>query len=263
MKTYGYVYKITCKLNNKLYIGQTIRDIKKRWYGHCADSLKKNNNEKLKISRAIAKYGKENFEISVLCKADNQEELNNREKLCIRIFDSINSGYNVHEGGTDQKITLETRKKMSLAGKGKKKPKGFGEKIRQTRLGTKQPISVKIKCSTSQLGEKSAWFGRKHIPETKLKIGLGNKGKIVSKETGDKIRAKKMGTRASDETKAKMSIKRKGRKPNQRAILCISTGQIYPSILEASRQLKISTSYLGHHLKGKFESVKGLIFKYT
>ena len=75
-------------------------------------------------------------------------------------------------------------------------------------------------------GELSAWFGKKHTEETKAKISLGNKNKIVSEETKLKMRKPKSeaGRQAialarktsnykpSEETKRKQSAALKGRK---------------------------------------------------
>ena len=52
-----YIYKITNKINKKIYIGQTTRSIEERWKGHCKPSM----TARSLISRAIQKYGKENF----------------------------------------------------------------------------------------------------------------------------------------------------------------------------------------------------------
>lgn len=52
-----YVYKITNKINNKLYIGIT-NNYKKRWANHkCC------NSPNMIIAKAIKKYGVQNTEI--------------------------------------------------------------------------------------------------------------------------------------------------------------------------------------------------------
>lgn len=42
---YGYIYKITTSCSEKVYIGQTIRTIEKRWQEH----LNARNDEKKKV----------------------------------------------------------------------------------------------------------------------------------------------------------------------------------------------------------------------
>lgn len=259
---YGCVYKIVCKINGKLYIGQTIMGIEIRWRGHCNKANYGPDKDRLHISRAIKKYGKENFRISVICYADFQEELNNREKLCIRIFNSISNGYNIHEGGKNQRLSAETKQKISDGNKGKKRSEESKERYRQSRLGTTQPKHVKIKCSESQKGEKSSWFGRKHLEESKIKIGIGNTGKKVSEESKLKNSLAHKGKKASKETKQKMSIKRQGRKPNQRKVKCLTNGLVYDSVTEAALSLGISIGYIHLGLKNK-TPMKGYVLEYV
>lgn len=262
MKPYGYVYKIVCKVNGKLYIGQTIRSISERWRSHCNDAKKRRDIYKLPISRAIYKYGPENFSIEVICIANNQAELNTREKTAIRLYKSTIRGYNVHEGGMNQRLSASTKEKISRANKGKVRTKEQRENYRNARLGTKQPMSVKIKCSNSQLGEKSAWFGKKHSEETKTKIGNAHRGKIVTKQQKEKQRISMTGRKLSEDTKTKMSIVRKGKTKKGKSVLCIENGKIYLSIREAARMLNISLNSITHFLRGKLKTAQGFTFKY-
>jgi hypothetical protein len=67
------------------------------------------------LSHAMLKYGKENFAISCVIKCNSWEEMNAKEKFCIRIFNSLApNGYNLTTGGdANQVYSKETRKKMS------------------------------------------------------------------------------------------------------------------------------------------------------
>lgn len=95
----GFIYKITNKVNGKIYIGQTIQKIKNRFYQHCAKST---SEEVLKMSihKAILKYGKHNFTIEVI-EEINQEDLNERERHWIQFYNSYEEGYNETKGGQD------------------------------------------------------------------------------------------------------------------------------------------------------------------
>ena len=82
MKNVEYiVYKITNKLNGKVYIGQTTEGIEKRWKRHCGYQI----NDGTYFHNAIKKYGAENFTIEIIDKAKNQEELNELEFFYINI----------------------------------------------------------------------------------------------------------------------------------------------------------------------------------
>ena len=82
------IYKITNKVNGKIYIGQSIH-IEKRWQEHCQPS----NNKSL-IAKAIKKYGKENFLFEVVEQCI-EEELLKKEEYYIKLYNSVvPNGYN-------------------------------------------------------------------------------------------------------------------------------------------------------------------------
>lgn len=97
----GYIYKITNKINNQVYIGQTIKTTQKRWSQHVKEAQEAFDGKRRSFPyfhRAIIKYGTENFLVETLeeC-ADNV--LDEREKYWISHFDSYNNGYNSTLGG--------------------------------------------------------------------------------------------------------------------------------------------------------------------
>lgn len=52
----AYIYKITNKVNNKCYIGKTLKTIEERWIEHCRDYLRR-DEEKRPLYSAMKKYG--------------------------------------------------------------------------------------------------------------------------------------------------------------------------------------------------------------
>ena len=91
------IYKITNKLDNKCYIGQSI-DIETRWKQHIYEGKKLRH--KYKFYLALNKYGAENFLFEVIeeCSLDT-EILNNRERYWIEYYNSYEEGYNSTRGG--------------------------------------------------------------------------------------------------------------------------------------------------------------------
>ena len=75
------IYKITNKLNGKVYIGQSI-DIDTRWRQDCK------TKDNLAIHRAIQKYRPENFSFEVLLECP-AEMLNDWERDMIALYDCI------------------------------------------------------------------------------------------------------------------------------------------------------------------------------
>ena len=89
------IYKITNIINNKIYIGQTSKDLKTRFYSHCRQ------NNCIALYSAIKKYGKENFKIEEIFSSENQNEIDHMEKKLIKDYSSNHReiGYNIKEGG--------------------------------------------------------------------------------------------------------------------------------------------------------------------
>lgn len=95
MEYTGMIYLIQNNITQKVYVGQTTRDIDTRFKEHCRRSSKCR-----KLSNSINKYGKNNFSIIVLKQIESKDfnslmgELNYWEKYYIHLYDSINKGYN-------------------------------------------------------------------------------------------------------------------------------------------------------------------------
>lgn len=98
MERRGKIYKITNDINSKVYIGQTIQDVRNRFHNHCS---KDDHNENMAIKRAIRKYGKEHFKIEIIEDNILKKNLDEREIYWIAYYKSNNSefGYNLTKGG--------------------------------------------------------------------------------------------------------------------------------------------------------------------
>lgn len=114
------IYKITNRVNGKIYIGATT-NYRQRIQIH-KSSVKKHLYP---IAIALAKYGWDNFEFTVLETEPNKEVMYEREKYYIALYDSMNNGYNGTTGGINHqhsektiksfyghKVSLTTREKM-------------------------------------------------------------------------------------------------------------------------------------------------------
>ena len=95
----GFIYKITNTINQKCYIGQTIKTLEKRFSQH------KNNYTKpyfsqLVLYKAFKKYGIENFVFEEVEEVENNL-LDEREKYWIKFYNSYQNGYNSTIRGKD------------------------------------------------------------------------------------------------------------------------------------------------------------------
>jgi group I intron endonuclease len=106
---WGCLYRLTNTANGKKYIGKTV-NFKKRMCGH------KNDKKKTYISKAIRKYGWENFKREKIIDDVPEEDLSNLEISYIEVENTMKpAGYNLTTGGegtSGYKHTEETIKKM-------------------------------------------------------------------------------------------------------------------------------------------------------
>lgn len=100
----GFIYKITNKINGKVYIGKTkYSDATKRWKEHLYESSKKRGSEKRPLYNAINCYGLKNFEFEVIEEVAD-ESLSEKEIYYIKLYKSFvgfkdSNGYNATLGG--------------------------------------------------------------------------------------------------------------------------------------------------------------------
>jgi len=229
----GIIYKATNIINGKVYIGQTIKGLDKRKSDHLAD--KRGTGY---FHSSLKSYGKENFIWEIIDEAETREELDEKEKEWIWLNYSNNKqyGYNLTEGGNGNSGSVhseETRAKMSLAGKGKKKTEEHKQKISNAHKGKKHSEESLLKMSLSQKGKTKgrkqskeeiqnrtkSLKGQKRTPEQNKRNSNAHKGlqfteehrRNISKSLKGRVSPNK-GNALSEESKRKISEAGKGRK---------------------------------------------------
>ena len=92
------VYKITCLINNKVYIGSTTAGLNNRWSSHKFNALRFKKNKLL--GDAIRTY-KDNFNIKLLESCNCKEHMYNCEEYYIKLYRSnlAEFGYNIALNG--------------------------------------------------------------------------------------------------------------------------------------------------------------------
>lgn len=110
------IYKITNKINGKVYIGQTSQGLARRKGEHI---YRFNLGERdHRLYQAMRKYGIENFEFSIVCHVLNSADLDYLEKQVIEDHDSHRNGYNMSCGGGS--FSGEIKENLSRALRGRK-----------------------------------------------------------------------------------------------------------------------------------------------
>lgn len=152
------IYKITNKVNGKIYIGYTEKSLEKRFAQHCVESQRP---RKTLIQRAICKYGKDSFTIEALYESTDKEyTLNTMEQYWIDTYKEIvgwNNMYNIAPGG------LGGDRSMAPA---------YQDYIKRRDLS----------------GERNSFYGMTHTEETKRKISEANKGRLKGIPKSEKTR---------------------------------------------------------------------------
>lgn len=140
------VYLITNLVNNKRYVGITHNSIEHRFHEHVQKSRTKRGVWIL--HRAIRKYGVDNFKIELLEDNISKQDIADKENYYINLYDTLNTGYNMTEGGAGisgykftkeqglarakKIITPERNAKISKALKGKCLSKEHKKKLSES-----------------------------------------------------------------------------------------------------------------------------------
>lgn len=91
-----FIYKITNDVNDKVYVGQTIKTIESRFKDHIGDA-KKGSTYPLHVDMRTLGYDK--FHIYKLAEANSLDELDRLEDFYIQKLNAMDLGYNQMGGG--------------------------------------------------------------------------------------------------------------------------------------------------------------------
>ncbi len=201
------IYKATNKINDKVYVGQTVQSLRIRKSRHIYDA---NNGCDFNFHRAIRKYGINNFEWVIIRICNNINELNAFEQYYILYYDSMDNGYNLKSGGRNGFLSEETKAKISKNNTrpmlGKHLSTETKEKLRQARLGSKHSDVTKELMSKNST---KYWLGKKLSKEHCENLRIAHINKKASVEAREKMSIAKLNM--SDKTRKKMSKAKSGK----------------------------------------------------
>jgi len=122
---YCEIYKITNRINHKIYIGQAVSHIlnhrKYRPYGmegrfrcHISEAFSSKQNQCHYLNNAIRKYGTSNFTLELLriCSLSDSDTIEKEEIL--KYNSLFPNGYNLNTGGKASTHTTESKKRVSI-----------------------------------------------------------------------------------------------------------------------------------------------------
>lgn len=217
------IYIIKNIINNKIYIGSAI-NYKYRWRKHLKDFA--SNKNSLYLQRSWNKYGNSIFSFSILEKIDYDDNLSLLE---IKKLLLIKEQYYLDTLLFANDWILKKNKNFRKLGYNINPVAGSS-------LGYKHTQKSKDIMSEKRKGIKKS-------KEHKLKIGIGNKDKIISKETREKIKLSLTGYKHTYEAKTNMSKSQLGRKHTKETKLKI--GSVHKNkIVSNETKQKIKENWL-------------------
>jgi group I intron endonuclease len=148
------IYKHTCSISNKSYIGYTSQSIDERFADHLKESKR---GSKTHFHKALRKYGVESFICEIIASTWDETNAKFLETHFIDEFDTFNNGYNMTRGGsggnTFSKMTKDEVKEINTR----------AAKTRQTKI---EEIGLKISES--------------HLSKTKEEKDLANQKRQIT-----------------------------------------------------------------------------------
>ena len=176
------LYCITCLVTDKLYVGITSRGIDTRWKEHCKEAKAR---ARWVISKAIRKYGSDQFKVELLHTYDSPQEAADAEVDLVAHLNLMSAGYNAAPGG-DLSPTL-----------------GIGHSVE-----TKKLLSEKARMQFSS-------------PEARKMLSDRSR-QLMTTEARARIASALRGTRLSEDTKNKIAAAHRGRKNTPATLLKMS-----------------------------------------
>ena len=189
------IYKATNTINGKIYIGQTVEELKNRRSAHITRA---NSGSRYCFHNAIRKYGPDTFIWEAIFFCYSKKEADAKEsEFILSLNTKVPVGYNMTDGGEGTlgcSPSKETREKISRAQK---------EYIQRTGkiffLGKKHTPEARAKITAIQTGKKRG----PHSTEHREKIRNALLGRKMTEEQKNKIRKTLTGFRHSLETREK------------------------------------------------------------
>ena len=259
------IYMLTCRVNGKRYIGQSI-NIKRRLNEH-----KKDKSFAPIISRAVAKYGWDAFDKTVLefCPV---EKLDEKE---IYYIAKLKPEYNLSKGGGGPKGCKPSPETIELLRQAAKKQWANEEYLKLIRkpiicIDTGE-IFDSVKSAAAKVGVTYSCVSMALNGRCKTAGGYRwdylNPDDKVSEETSKNLGRATRGKKQSAEQIEKRATKLRGKNNphlnHYKPVFCVETGEIFASVKIAAESVGITPCFLSKVLHGIKKTAGGYHWKFA
>ena len=175
------IYRFYNKMNGNFYIGSS-KNLSNRFRQYFNLSYISQAKNKLSISRALIKYGYNNFKLEILEYCENSKStLLNREQ---HYMDLLNPIYNIDKiAGSSSGRVLSEETKLLISQSLKKRYSNH----RSPQIGRKHTTDTKELMSLSKKGINNPLYGKTHSEETKNLMRKLKTGTTLSNNTKNSI----------------------------------------------------------------------------
>ena len=248
---YGFVYITTNHVNGKQYIGQRKYDKQGKWKEYLGSGII--------LSRAIEKYGLENFSKEIIEECKTKKILNDREIYWINYYNAVESDnfYNIASGGdggntiagyTDDQRNLLSTKLSDMR-------KGIIN-IGKNNGNSRRVICINTMKVFDTINEASIYY---NVDKDAIQQCCSDANK---RKTAGEINGERMIWEYYDENKNYEFVPFQ-RDYNYKQILCLDNNIIYNSVHEASKNTGCSIVGIRHCCTGYLKTTKGMHFCYV
>ena len=227
------IYKITCKLNGKKYIGSTKTSFKSRFKKH-KQRLRHNYHENSYLQNSWNKYGEENFIFSIIEKIKDINKIKEREEYWINT---------IFNNGKNRDICFNLTNNC-----------GGGNTLQDEKIKKIHSENIK-KSYTEELKNIRRIHIKKRIPLLKKILA-----KIIKSKKWKKNHL--IGVREMCKTE-EWNLKNKENHKNKMKAVKNDLGEVFESVLEASKAINRSGANIRACINGKTSHCAGRLWFYV
>lgn len=227
-----YIYLTTNKINGKQYLGQHKGEINNSYLG-----------SGIYLSKAIKKYGKENFSKQILKICQTRDEADYWEKFYIEQYNAVENTnfYNLQEGGTGGDGWQACHKWLDQHPE--EASKIYQENWKRLQKWHEDNPKKRQELVIKPMLEASHKYWKEHPEELEKHMKEVNEAKIKWQQNNPEKHQQQV-----------EAWRKAGSDANSQKIICITTGEIFESQSAAARYYGLAQSNISRCLKGERQS---------